>query len=32
METQVLDEQGQLRGLLIGGTERDFGQGSDLEH
>lgn len=28
----VLDKQGQLCGLLIGGTERDFGQGSDLEH
>lgn len=28
----VLDKRGQLCGLLIGGTERDFGQGSDLEH
>lgn len=28
----VLDRRGQLCGLLIGGTERDFGQGGDMEH
>lgn len=28
----VLDKQGRLCGLLIGGTERDFGQGADFEH
>lgn len=28
----VLDKRGQLCGLLIGGTERDFGQGADMEH
>lgn len=28
----MLDKQGQLCGLLLIATERDFGQGSDLEH
>ncbi|MCJ1347253.1 hypothetical protein MMC31_005475 [Peltigera leucophlebia] len=28
----VIDKQGRLCRLLIGGTERDFGQGADFEH